>query len=353
MISSDYGTLGLLISDSSTIKAKLDQLTAQAGSGNVSDSYGGYSGAAAQTTFDLSPQIAHATALESNVDVATARAKVTQTVMTQLQSIASTFYAQVQSLSTEGSVSVDTAAAQAQAALQQVAALLNTKDGSVYVFGGSDTATTPVPTAATITTSPYFLAIQTAVQGLAINGSTATLASTLATATATTGVTPFAADLQTYPVTAATVQVGDQSAPATVGLLAGKNTLIPASTGASTTGSYMRDLMRSLATIGSLTGAQSTTTGFAAVLSDTQQSLQGVIAGIAADSGALGATEAQLKTTKTQLSDTSAALQTQLASVQQVDMAATISNLQQVQSQLTASYKLIAEVKGLSLANYI
>lgn len=353
MIGSDYGTLGQLISDSTTVKARLAQLTAQASSGNVSDSYGGYSGAAAQTTFDLSPQISHATALEGNVDVATGRAAVTQTVMTQVQSIASTFYAQIQTLSTLGGTAVDTMAAQAKAALQQVAALLNTKDGSVYVFGGSDTATAPVPAAATITSSPYFTAIQTAVQGLAANGATATLASTMTTATATSGVTPFAADLQSYPATVATVQTSDSSAATTVGLLAGQNTLIPASTGASTTGSYMRDLMRSLATIGSLSGASTTTAGYAAVIADTQQSLQGAVAGLASDSGALGAMQDRLKTAKTQLGEVSTALKTQLGTVQQVDMAATISNLQQVQTQLTASYKLISEVKGLSLANYI
>lgn len=353
MISSDYGTLGLLISDSGNVKAKLAQLTAQAASGNVSDSYGGYSGAAAQTAFDLQPQIAHSTALAGNIDAASGRATVTQTVMTQLQSIASTFYAQVQSLSTLGGTSVDTVAAQAQAALQQAAALLNTKDGSVYVFGGSDTATAPIPATAAITSLPYFLTIRTAVQGLAVNGAAATLASTLATAAATTGVTPFAADLKPFPATAPTVRTSDQGASSTVGLLANQNTLTPPLTGASTTGSYMRDLLRSLATLGSLTSAQATNPEFAAVVADTQQSLQGVVAGMAADAGALGAEQAQLKTQKTQLSDTSAALQTQLASVQQVDMAATLSNLQQVQTQLTASYKLISEVKGLSLVNYI
>ena len=352
MISSDYGTLGLLISGSATVKAKLDQLTAQASSGDVSDSYGGYAGSAAQTMFDISPQIAHATVLESNIDAASGRASVQQTVMTQLQSIASSFYSSVQSLGTEGTNSVQSVASSAQAALQQAASLLNTKDGDVYVFGGADTATAPIPDANNITSSPYYNAIQTEVQGLSANGASATAASTLATASLTTGVTPFAADLQPFAAKAATVQTIDGQ-PATIGILANQNTFIAASTGSSTTGSYMRDLMRSLATIGSLTPAQATDPGFSALLTDTGTSLSGVVSAMAADSASLGSVQSTLTSEKTQITDTSTALQTQLASVQQVDMAATLSNLQQVQSQLTASYKLISEIKSLSLVNYI
>lgn len=352
MIGSDYGTLGRMIAGSVHVKARMDQLTAQAASGHVADSYGGYTGAAAQTLFDLSPQVAHAAAVGGVIDAAEARGKVTQTAMTRLQSIAADFYAHAQNIATLGPAAVDTVAAEARQALTQVAGLLNTQDGSIYVFGGTDTATPPVTSGAAILGSPYFASIQAQVQGLAANGAAATLAATMSTSLPASAVSPFAADTQPFVTAPPTIQTAN-GATTTVGLLAGTNTLVPASAGPSTTGSYMRDLLRSLATLGSLTGAHAGDPGFAAVIDDTRVSLQGAVASMAADSGALGAQQAGLVAEKTQAADTSNALQAQVASVRDVDMAATLSSLQQVQSQLTASYKLIAEVKGLSLANYI
>ena len=78
------------------------------------------------------------------------------------------------------------------------------------------------------------------------------------------------------------VQVGE-SQTVQVGLLASANSSAVISTGTSTTGSYMRDLMRALATIGSLTSSQVTDSGFQALMQDTSTSLRGVVSAMADD----------------------------------------------------------------------
>ncbi len=71
--------------------------------------------------------------------------QVTQTAMTQLQQIASTFAADMPTLTAGNAQEVDSIASQAQTALLQVAGLLDTQDAGIYVFGGQDTSNPPVP----------------------------------------------------------------------------------------------------------------------------------------------------------------------------------------------------------------
>jgi flagellin-like hook-associated protein FlgL len=115
----------------------------------------------------------------------------------------------------------------------------------------------------------------------------------------------------------------------------------------------MRDLMRALATLGSMSSTQVNTTGFAALVQDTGNSLNGVVSAMAVDVGVLGNTQASLAKTQTQLSDTATALSAQLSSVQDVDMAATLSKLTSMQTQLQASYRLITGENSLSLLNFL
>jgi flagellar hook-associated protein 3 FlgL len=54
-----------------------------------------------------------------------------------------------------------------------------------------------------------------------------------------------------------------------------------------------------------------------------------------------------------QLDDVTTALKGQVSDAQDVDMAETLSRLSQTQTQLQASYQLIAMLRGLSLANVL
>ncbi len=125
------------------------------------------------------------------------------------------------------------------------------------------------------------------------------------------------------------------------------------STGTSTTGSYTLDLLRALATIGSLSSSQSSNTGFAALVSDTRSSLGAALTAIDNEEGILGDTQAQIDATGTILSSTTLALTSQLAGLQDANLTSVATQLAAAQTQLTASYKLISSVGTLSLVNFV
>lgn len=349
----DYTVLSRVIGDSAAVHRQLDRLTAQASSGRIADSYAGL-GDGAAVSLDLAPQVARMQTWQGNIDAATGRMQVAQTALTQMQQIATDFVAQTNNLNGLNAAGIDTIAAQARDALSQVANLLDTQDGGIYVFAGQDTANPPVPDPNAIASSPFFTQIQAAVSQMTVLGGAGTVASTLATAISNASTTsPFSSYLS-QPVAALaapTVQVGDRQTVAT-GLFASGNMLV-ASTGSSTTGSYSRDLLRALATIGSLTGAQANDPNLAAVVDDTRASLTGALTAMASEAGVFGDSQSRLAVTRTQLTDTSTALSGQIGSAQDADMAATLSKLSAVQTQLQASYQLIAGINALSLVKFL
>jgi flagellar hook-associated protein 3 FlgL len=350
-----YGLLGQLIANSTTVRERLNTLTLQSSSGLISSSYAGL-GSGAAISLRLQPVIAQQTAWSQNIAAAASQMDVAQTSLTQISSIASSFYAQINNLNGLNSSNIDSIAASARSALQQMAGLLDTQDGDVYVFAGQDSQNPPVPSPDTILQSGFVTQITAAVGNLASNGAAATIADTLSIASSNAaGTSPFSAALsQTAPNLQSfrpSVQVGEgQSVP--IGIVASANADIP-STGGSTTGSYMRDIMRGLATLGALSSSQSQSGDLNTLVSDVQTSLGDAITALNSDAGVMGNRQAQLTTTQTNLADVSTALQGQISNVQDVDMAATLSKLSQVQTQLQASYQMIANIQGLSLTKYI
>ena len=124
--------------------------------------------------------------------------------------------------------------------------------------------------------------------GLGASASSVTAATLAIAGSNAAGTSPFSPALSqpAGAIPLATVQTGDgQRTP--IGLLASANAFA-ASAGSSTTGSYMRDVMRALATIGSLSSARSARAAFRAWSQDTRTSLDGAISAMADDTGVLG-----------------------------------------------------------------
>lgn len=352
---SNYSVLSELAANAAAIREQMTQLTKQASSGLVSQTYAGL-GSAASVSLDLNPEISQMNTWQSNINAVQGQMQVTQTAVSQLSSIASNFAAQLNTIGTADPTAVTSVAAAAQQALVQVANLLNTTDGTDYVFAGQDSANPPVPDADQILSSGFYAQINAAVSGLATNGAAATEASVLAVGSSNAaGTSPFSAALSqpaaTLQAELPTVQVG-QGQFVSVGLLASANSYV-ASSGANTTGSYMRDLMTSLAVIGSLRTSQVDSPDFQTLVGDTQATLQGVVTAMNQDAGVLGDESSELTSTASTLSDTVNALTTQVGAVQNVDMASTASELTLVQTQLQASYQVIANMGSLSLVNYL
>ena len=309
-----------LVDASTQLRTKLDTALRQQSTGRVADSFAGL-GPAARTTLDARPAMARTQTWQDNIDRAAGRLDVTQSALKQIASIAQEFYARTNAINEVGVSEAGSIAASAKLALQQVAQLLNTKAGDIYVFAGQDTANPPLPD-----TDP-------AVVGAAL------LASDTATA-------PFSTTLGTAPPT---IEVGEGQR-VQVGLIANRNTL--STSEAPTTGSYMRDVMRALATLANLAPG---TPGPAAeaIAADTRTRLHGAIGAMATETGTLGEIQSRLATRKTTLAATQTALDKQVSNAEDVDMAEVLTRISTLQSHLQASYQLIAGLKDLSLARYL
>lgn len=358
----DYGSYGgglsgVVLSDSAAIKQQLDTLTDQAGSGLIASTYAGL-GNGASTALALSPTIADQQTWQNNIGAASGQMQVSQNALSQISSIASNFYAQIPNLNGLDPSEVDSIATDAQSALQQVASLLDESDGGTYVFAGQDSANPPVPAPNNILNSGFYTQIQQAVAGLSANGGAATTAATLAIASSNAaGTSPFSTALSQPAIALAgflpTISTGPGE-QATVGILASANASAPSQgVPATSTGSYMRDILCSLATLGSLSSSQIGDAGFAQVVSNVGVSLGGAITALNQDAGDLGNQQTALQTQSTGIADASTAMQAQLSGAQSVDMASTLSQLTQTQTRLQASYELIAGLQSMSLIKFL
>ena len=353
---SSYGLLGRLVANGAAVRQRLDTLSQQASTGKIAGTYAGL-GAGARVSLDLNPAVAHQETWRAGIDQAVGRMQVTETAMTQIQKVAADLYAKLNNLNGLSAPEVDSVAAFARDGLRQVAGLLDTKNGDNYVFAGQDSGNPPVPQPDDILASGFYTQIAASVGQLAANGGPATAAATLATAGSNApGTSPFSASLSQPPSALSgqrsAVPVGDGQSER-IGLLASANASV-ASAGSSTTGSYMRDVMRALATVGSLgSGQLSAGSAFSSLVADTRTSLGGAITAMGEDVGAMGDSETRLGTIKTQLGDMQTALKTQISNAEDVDMASTLSQLALVQTQMQASYQMIASLGGLSLVKFL
>jgi flagellar hook-associated protein 3 FlgL len=351
--STGYGFTATLIANATNVRQQIDTLTEQASSGLIANTYAGL-GSAAGVSLNLNPQIAAMQNYNKNIDAASGSMQVTQTAMTQIQQIAATFVSDIPNLNGLNPSEIDSVAANARSALAQVAGLLDTKNGNVYVFGGQDTSNPPVPAPDAILSGGFFTQIKAAVSTLPANGAPTTIAATLSIAGSNAADTsPFSAYMSqpASSLSAPMVQTGDSSTVQT-GLLASAN-LVATSDGTSTTGSYMRDLMRALATLGSMSSSQVNDPNFGALVQDTGNSLNGTVSAMATDVGVLGNTQSNLVETQAQLSAATIALTGQVSSGSNADLASTLSQLTAMQTQLQASYRLITSANSLSLINFL
>ncbi len=313
---SDYGTLQTLLNQSASVRDQLAAAQQQAATGLRGTSYAGL-GDTARISLDLRPQVAHEQKFQANIDAASGRIASAQTSLTAITAVASDLFAQLGTLNGINPSDPPSVAARARAGLEQVANLLNTKVGNVYIFAGDDTGNPPIP-------DPSAAALIPALLG------------------GTTGA-PFSSTIGT---TATTVEVGEgERIP--IGLIANTNTHVVSV--APTTGSYMRDILTSLAKLSTITAGSTLQADVAAA----RTPLTNGISSIALEAGALGNAQNLLQSRHDQSAATVVTLNSQLSDAEDVDLAATLTRVTSLQTALQASYQIIAKFKDLSLANYL
>ena len=345
----DFGTLDQAIGATQQIKQQINNLTGETSSGYISSDYAGL-GQNASVSLDLSSEIAGNNGLAANANSAANIQQVAQTAMGQIESIASNFASQATTLETIPS-SAATVATSANGALQQVAELLDTKVGDIYVFGGEDSRTPPIPNPNNITSSAFYTAIQGAIAGLTTNGAAATSAATLAIASPG-GTSPFAPSLEAAGVQSQ-VDLGGGTRVALAPLANTNSNATSPGAGTTSTGSYTRDLMLGLATLGSLGSANTSDPNFLSLVQSTVTTLQGAVSAANTDIGALGSRQSQVAAAQSDLTNTTTALTTQVGNVQDADMAQVAAQLAAAQNQLQASYQVISTLSQMSLSKFL
>ena len=345
----DFGTLDQAISASALIKQNVAQLTAETSSGYVSTDFAGL-GSGAGPTLDLAQQIAAGAVLQNNADSAGMIQQTAQTALGQIETIASNLASQATVLETTTG-SAPTLAASAQDAMRQVAQLLDTQVGDVYVFAGQDSASPPVPDPGAIASSSFAQAIQQAVSGLVVNGASATSAAALAIASPG-GTSPFSPSIEAAGAQGE-VDLGDGVRVALAPLANTNSNATSTGVAITSTGSYTRDIFLGLASLASLGSANTGDASFLPFVQGIVTTLQGAVSAANTDIGALGDRQDQVSSAKAELASVATALQTQLSGVQEPDLTQVATQLSAAQTQLQASYQVIAGLSQLSLAKYI
>lgn len=136
------------------------------------------------------------------------------------------------------------------------------------------------------------------------------------------------------------------------GITAGRNAEA-VSTG-ETTGSWARDLMRSLMSLAALKPEQmSDRQAFDGFVGTLRDGLSSAELALGEEAGALGTVEARMETTQRRHDNLSVALAQQLAGIEEVDVADVLTRMQATRTALEASYRAIGSLGELNLANFL
>ncbi|MGX9966886.1 flagellin [Roseomonas sp. F4] len=341
------GSIGNLALDQAVLRLRLDNSSRQVSTGQKAEVYGGL-GTEARRSIDLSGEVGRRDSYSNAADRAMGRAAATQTVLSRLQNIAAELGAEALRARTMVGTGAEALAKTAAAALEEVAALLNTQHSGDYLFGGSDVTSPPVPNAADITTGPMATAIATAVAGLdATNG--ATVIADTVTAATDAASTPFSAFMEgagsTEPARAVQISDGER---AVIGVFANRNQ------DGELTASWGRELMRNLAVLAAVTPAMAEEGGgWSDLMDDVATSLGGAATAVANEQAVLGAASQRIERTQDWHKDTVVALRTQLGSLEEVDLAQASAEASQLKSRLEASYEVTGMLSRLSLATLL
>ncbi|MDF3625069.1 flagellin [Brytella acorum] len=353
-ISTSFGMTGQGLSlraGISNLSSQQQALQTQVATGVASDTYAGL-GVNRVQALALQPALTQISAWSSNVTSAQNTLTTTQTALSGISDIAASLSKSLQNISgTANSASVAAVVQEAQQDLASLGGLLNTKSGNSYVLAGRQSTVAPV-TSSNLATSELATSITNVVKALGSTSADDVLTATQSLAATTSADSPFSANLSVNGTEASSltsvVQIG-QGEWISVGTTATAGT---AGTDSST-GSPIRDLMRNLMVVASLGSTTPGTAEYKNLIQGLTTSNGDVTSQLSDLSANLGVTQNRLSFQSSSLSQMQTALRTQLGNAKNVDYATVSTQLSAVKAQLQASYSVIADMKSLTLAQFI
>jgi flagellar hook-associated protein 3 FlgL len=346
------GLLAQLVANSEATQAEVDRLTEQSSSGNLAQTYGGLGGAA-PVSLDLRPQMTEIKAWQQNIATANTQLDTTQSVLGQLHGIATSFSSSALGAAMESTADATALAAQASSALQQVVGLLNTQSNGQYCFAGTYSDSPPISTHF-VDLFSQFSAPEVAALGTGTGE--ATVMNNLMIRGALTDYAYPGSNFNGTPP-GLTTPVG-QGRNVPTAFVAGidsfaQQTSFFVDPTSDSIGSYVRDLITGLVGLAGLSNTTANESALQAYGADISKLLTGAATAMATDEAGFGQIQSELTAQGSSLSDTLTSLTRQVSGVEDADIAATATALSSAQTQLQASYKLIADMPDLSLVKYL
>ncbi|OUI85296.1 flagellin [Acetobacter orientalis] len=316
------------------------------------------------TALSLAPKISQVTSWQNNITQAQSSLKITASALQQIASLAQNMATNLLSMSgTSGSSSTATNsyAAQAQSALTELTSALNTSDGTGYVFAGNASNEKPLQGNASLSDSTLASTIASTVKSLTSSNASSIMESV--TSATNDDKSIFASTLYASGNPATTTQNLQQAASSQrytvissgetmqIGAVATQGNASDASP--TSTGSPIKDLMRDLMVVSSMSGMSSDTSGYADLVKQLHASLTTTVSQITNMETTIGTQQNTLTARASLLASMQTSLQTQLSNARSVDVAQVAIHSQDVNTSLKASFILISDMKDMSLANYI
>ncbi|GBR09756.1 flagellin [Asaia siamensis] len=338
------------------LTAQQETATWQSSTGIVAATYADL-GSSRATVLDLTPKITQVQSWQSNISNAQTTLSVTATSLNQLVSQAQTLSTNLLGVSGTATTSqVAAASAAAQAALASMKTLLNTSDGTNYVFAGTDSTTSPVKGQTALSDTSLAQQIAASVKSVSSTGASSVLTQITGLAASNDpSVSVFSSALSVSASQAVSgqrsIMTGTNSSTS-IGIVATQASTTSAASSTST-GSPIRDLMRDLMAVSAMNGMSSETPGFSDLAKQIYTSLGTTISQLTEQEGAVGGTQNSLTAQTTLLNGVNTMLETQLGNARNADMATVATNASNIKTSLNASYILISNMKGMTLADYL
>ncbi|GBR44544.1 flagellin [Neokomagataea thailandica] len=332
-----------------TLSARQDVLQAEVSTGVRAQDYAGL-GASRTQALALQPAMTQVAAWTTNVQEAQAQLSSSQNALKQISDMSSQFTKTIETLvGTPSASSLEAVSQSARDSLTVLGNALNTKYGEHYIFSGN---TGEPPVNGDLYSSNMSKDIASIVSSLGEQGGQGVLQLSLQQASAAGKNSPFSQALSSAPQDVAgranQVQTGP-SGTQIVGWVATQGG-VPS---AETTGSPIRDLMRNLMVVSSLGHVSVGSDGYKSLIAGIQVSNNTVNTGLANAAADMGIQQNTLTIQSSFLTQMNSSLMSQLGQAKDADIAMVSTQLTDTQNQLKASYSLIADMKGMMLANYI
>jgi flagellar hook-associated protein 3 FlgL len=280
------------------------------------------SGVVAQTYSQIAPQANQLVDYRAQASEQQSDINTINTLSTRLSTMSEALNQINQSVSNFGAslvtdayeTSEPTVSQQAQSLLQQVASLLNSQDGTSYVFGGTDANTPPVD----------------------ISG--------LPTGAAATLTTP----VNGTPASGGYYAGGAQLTPVQIGSQLSVNYSITANDG-----STFEPIIRVLNFLAQNGPFNSSSPTDQAEIAQASQMLDQATQSLTNMEGELGLQQSELNSEQTLQQQALAISQNGVSNILTVNQSTAITQLQTLETQMEASYSATSEIQKLSLVNYL